>query len=445
MRAGASGTRRRRANTIDLTAMTYASTLQRSDDSERARIFDRLAVGEWLFLHFVLVVASYAVSLQPPLQSLAWYLVYLLALALCVLRYGAVFAGLWVALPLLALPAMAALSYFWSDAPGQTLRTAVQLAMTVLISVYLGSRFSLFDLARALFAVLVLTALASLAAILLKLGFAFDENGVARGIFPHKNILGGRMVLLLLCGLLLFARGWRRFAVVVASLLAVVLLAFSQSGTAIVMLAGLAILAPVVLTRRGSASWRLPAFIVACMVVSLAAWLVLAYDLDPVGLALEALGKERTLSGRSLLWEFAVGLIEHRPWLGGGFDAFWHGGDGSASGYVQHVVRQEIMNFHNSYLDIAVQLGFIGLALAVAFLLCFAWRALALLQSSASPLAALPALFLAFVVAYSLSEYALFRQHSLIQVLLGALYVSAALALPGPRRRQASPASLAQT
>src|SRR3546814_2571403 len=86
---------------------------------------------------------------------------------------------------------------------------------------------------------------------------------------------------------------------------------------------------------------------------------------------------------------------------------------------------------------------------ALGFLLLFAWRALALLRFDAAPLATLPAFYLAFVMAYSLSEYALFRQHSLIQILLGMLYVSAALALPaplpGPSRRQASAASLPET
>jgi O-antigen ligase len=150
-----------------------------------------------------------------------------------------------------------------------------------------------------------------------------------------------------------------------------------------------------------------------------------------------------------VLWEFAGSLIGQQPWLGNGFDAFWNGGDGSAGRYVQHVLGQGVKNFHNSYLDITVQLGVVGLVLTVGFLLLFAWRALALLRADRSALATLPAFFVAFVVCYSLSEYALFRQHSLIQVLLGALYVSAALALPeerpGPSRRQASAASWSET
>ncbi len=427
--------------------MSAAADSESADTTAPAT--DRLLLFEWGFLLVVLAVAAYALSLQPALQSAAWYLIYLVALALFVLRYGAFLGGLWVALPLLSWPLLAGLSYVWSDAPGQTLRSAVQLAMTVLISVYFGARFTLFDLARALFLVLAATALVSLAAILAQAGFAYDHNGVARGIFPHKNVLGGRMVLLLVCCLLLFADGWRRFTTFLAAGLALLLVAFSQSGTAILMTGGLAVAAPLLLARRAPAPLRAVAYVIALLFAAALAWVLLAFDLDAVGVTLEALGKERTLTGRSLLWDFAQGLIEARPWLGNGFDAFWNLGDGSPGAYVQHLLRQEVKNFHNSYLDITVQLGFVGLALAGLVLLLFAARALALLRADGRALAALPAFFVIFVAVYSLSEYALLRQHSLIQILLGALYVSAALALPlplaGPSRRQASAANWPQT
>lgn len=411
-----------------------------------ARLTDGLRLWEHLFLLVVLVVSSYALSQQPQFQSLAWYLIYLTALVLFLLRYGPFIDALWIAAPLLLWPLLAGLSYFWSDAPEQSLRTTVQLGMTVLISVYLGARFSLFELARALFVVLALTGLLSLLSIMAQSGFAYDLNGVARGIFPHKNVLGGRMVLLLVCSLLFFAAGWHRLVASATAVVSITLVALSESGTAIVMALGLCGLAPVVLTRHAAAPLRLMAYLVALLAISVTAWSLFAFDLDPVGLVLEALGKERTLTGRSVLWDFATRIVEARPLLGSGFDAFWNGGDGSAGHYVQYALRQDIMNFHNSYLDIVVQLGLAGLLVMAVFLLLFAWRALVLLYRDHRALAGFPALFLAFVTIYSLSEYAVFRQHALIQVLLGAIYVSAALSLPQPRpsRRQASPANLPQ-
>src|SRR3546814_5407105 len=107
--------------------------------------------------------------------------------------------------------------------------------------------------------------------------------------------------------------------------------------------------------------------------------------------------------------------IEMQPWLGNGFDAFWNGGIASTGHFVQSVIQSDVKNFHNSYLDITVQVGVVGLAVALGFLLLFFWRAAALVKFDRAPIAALPMFFLAFIMAYSLSEYALFRQHSLIR------------------------------
>jgi O-antigen ligase len=429
--------------------MTFSQDFLQEATAQPRRTADWLRAGEWLFLLFILTIASYALSLQPQVQSLAWYLAYLGALGLFLLRYGAFLGGLWIAMPLLLWPLIAGLSYFWSDVSGHTLRATVQLGMTGLISVYLGARFTLFDLARALFIVLVIAGLVSLSAILAQAHFAYDHNGIARGIFPHKNVLGGRMVLLVICCLVLFAAGWHRLSVTGAAVMGLALVAFSQSGTSVVMVLGLCVLAPLLLSWHAPAPLRMIAYLVAAMLAACGVWILFAFDLDPVGLALDGLGKERTLTGRSVLWDYAAGLIEARPLLGSGFDAFWNGGDGSAARYVQALLQQDVKNFHNSYLDIWVQLGITGLAMTAVFLLAFAWRAFALLHHHRGALATLPLFFLAFVVIYSLSEYALFRQHSLIQILLGALYVSAVLALPDPSRRparrQASPASWAET
>ncbi|WP_420348111.1 O-antigen ligase family protein [Pelagibius sp.] len=379
---------------------------------------------EWAFLLFTILAASYAFALQRPVETLSWYLIYLTALGLFILRYGTFLSALWLMGPLLLWPVLAATSYFWSDTPNQTLRATIQLTMTVLIAAYLGGRFSLFDICRGLFWVMLACALVSLLAILAKLGFAYDHNGIARGIFPHKNVLGGRMVLLLICSILLFAIGWKRPLVLLAATLCLLLTGFSRSATSIVMMFGLCAIAPVLLTWRSPGPLRLLAYLLAAMVGASAAWFVLSYGIDPAGLALDALGKERTLTGRSVLWDFATGMIAQRPVLGLGYNAFWDGNDGSLSSYIQYVMQQNLKNFHNSYLDITVQMGFVGLFLTLASGVWFGVAAMRVLRYGSDATAALPIFFLAFVTVYSLSEYALFRQHSLIQILLGALFVA---------------------
>ncbi len=379
---------------------------------------------EWAFMLFAMLAASYAFALQRPVETLSWYLIYLTALGLFVLRYGTFLSAVWLAGPLLLWPVLAATSYFWSETPSQTLRATIQLTMTVLIASYIGGRFSIFDICRGLFWVTLACGLVSLLAILAKLGIAYDHNGIARGIFPHKNVLGGRMVLLLICSILLFALGWNRPLVLFAAGLCLVLTALSRSATSIVMMFGLCALAPVLLSWRSPGPMRLLAYLVAAMVAASGAWFVLSYGIDPTGLALDALGKERTLTGRSVLWDFATGLIAQRPVLGVGYNAFWDGNAGSFSSYIQYVMQQNLVNFHNSYLDITVQMGFVGLSVTLATGVWFGIVALKVLRHGGDATAALPAFFLAFVAVYSLSEYALFRQHSLIQILLGAILVA---------------------
>ncbi len=395
---------------------------------------------EWALLFFVLLVAAYAFSQYRPLETLSWYVIYLASLGLFILRYGAFLSAVWLTGPLLLWPLLAALSYFWSDNPGQTLRSTIQLSMTVFIGAYIGSRFSLHDLCKVLFWVLLACGLVSLAAVLTQAAFSYDHNGIARGIFPHKNVLGGRMVLLLICSTLLFAVAWRRLMTPLAAIVALFLIAASQSGTAILMTLGLCAVLPVFLSWRAPAPLRLASYLIGLLAASAIVWAILAYDIDPAGIALDALGKERTLTGRSVLWDFAMGLIDQRPLLGTGFDGFWDGRDGSHSTYIQHVFGQDIKNFHNSYLDIAVQLGVFGLGVTLFTGLWYGLRALWGLHHGVDAVAALPAFIFVFVTIYSLSEYALFRQHSLIQILLGATFVMAARFLEdgGSLKRESS-------
>ncbi len=381
---------------------------------------------EWALLFFVLLVAAYAFSQYRPLETLSWYVIYLAALGLFVLRYGSFLSAVLLTGPLLLWPLLAGLSYFWSDNPSQTLRSTIQLSMTVFIGAYIGSRFSLHDLCKTLFWVLLICGLVSLAALLGQAAFSYDHNGIARGIFPHKNVLGGRMVLLLICSTLLFAVAWRRLMTPFAAIVALFLIAASQSGTAILMALGLCTVMPVFLTWRAPAPLRLMSYLIGMLAAAVIVWIIFAYDIDPAGVALDALGKERTLTGRSVLWDFAMGLIDQRPLLGTGFDGFWDGRDGSHSSYIQHVFGQDIKNFHNSYLDIAVQLGLVGLGVTLFTGLWYGLRALWGLHHGLDAVAALPAFIFVFVTVYSLSEYALFRQHSLIQILLGATFVMAA-------------------
>ncbi|MEO0060567.1 MAG: hypothetical protein RL343_185 [Actinomycetota bacterium] len=90
----------------------------------------------------------------------------------------------------------------------------------------------------------------------------------------------------------------------------------------------------------------------------------------------EFFGKSPDMTGRSGIWKLVLGLIEQRPVLGWGWTSHWMPGVKPYEGLVviNHVPYYQA---HNAYLDITMQLGFIGAALfGILFLTTFIklWR-----------------------------------------------------------------------
>lgn len=79
--------------------------------------------------------------------------------------------------------------------------------------------------------------------------------------------------------------------------------------------------------------------------------------------------KNYTFSGRTDIWDFVAYEIGRRPILGWGYLSFWLvGPDGpsvtEATGWIKHMP-----NAHNGYLDATLDLGYIGLAIFLAFIM----------------------------------------------------------------------------
>jgi O-antigen ligase len=82
---------------------------------------------------------------------------------------------------------------------------------------------------------------------------------------------------------------------------------------------------------------------------------------------LELIGKDPTLSGRTDVWSLALDRAANRPLLGYGYRAYWIDGNKDRlqpyEGWSDH-----INHGHNTYLDLFVELGLLGL---IAFVLVF--------------------------------------------------------------------------
>jgi O-antigen ligase len=78
---------------------------------------------------------------------------------------------------------------------------------------------------------------------------------------------------------------------------------------------------------------------------------------NPGGDLVQALGKDATLTGRTYTWGLVLGMHTN-PWVGTGFESFWLGPRLAA-------MREVLPNFpinqaHNGYLEVYINLGWIG-------------------------------------------------------------------------------------
>jgi exopolysaccharide production protein ExoQ len=82
------------------------------------------------------------------------------------------------------------------------------------------------------------------------------------------------------------------------------------------------------------------------------------------------LGKDATLTGRTVLWQIALNEIGKRPFFGTGYYAFWLQGNLLAESIWRFFSIESRMgfSFHDTYLEFAVELGWIGVALLVVTL-----------------------------------------------------------------------------
>ena len=100
------------------------------------------------------------------------------------------------------------------------------------------------------------------------------------------------------------------------------------------------------------------------------------FGTDPIDFLLDLVGKDRTLTGRTLLWDMAEQAIEERPWLGFGYKGYWADRPAEMLQLLSSFGLQQVPYFHNNYLEVAVAFGVIGPILLILGILIALFRTL---------------------------------------------------------------------
>ena len=273
-----------------------------------------------LFLCHVDPASPAAAQAATPLYRYARYACALAPLAVLALRREAAWRLACAAWPLLAFMAYAALSWAWSQDRAASVQGLLAGAPTLATAAALAVSLRPGRLAQVLLQALAIVALGSVAAVVMLPHYAVagdhDVLGASapgdwRGLYGHKNTLGH--VAGLAVGVL-STRGGRllrpslhRWLALAAAMICV---AASRSVSGLALALALPILDQLLVRCRGPARLALASFALAALAAAFAGRaLILA-----AGLA--ALGRDATLSGRTVIWRAAAELVR-RHLLGG--------------------------------------------------------------------------------------------------------------------------------
>jgi len=329
--------------------------------------------------------------------------------------------------PIFALwPLLACLSATWSPDFGFTLYQGVQLWLTVFASFLICIEMRLQKVIEAVFVAMTIAAVIVFVTCVLRPDLGIDDANCWRGGFTTKNVMGDAMVLLVIsAACLILCRRWMLIAAA-SMCLGLFLILMSRSATPllslILTLAPIPIMAAYILGRRKFMATTGIGLILASVA---AAIIFIAREYANVNLiddVLAMVGKERTLTGRTVLWALADEAIRHNPWYGMGFKGYWVNPPAGML-EVRKAFGADLFFFHNNYLEVAVAYGIMGSAALIIGIASAFWLSLVRLLRQPSMLSIWPLLIVIQVLIQTFVQYPLMVNHSPWQV----IFVVAAL------------------
>ena len=309
-----------------------------------------------------------------PENRIFWPAIFGISVALAVQHPSRLAKLIWPPniISLLAYLAFAGASVLWAFSPVNSFVRFVQQVMigiSIVLPAMLAARTA--DIMRGLF-------LCFAFALILNLLFVLDGSATIvsygsrglvdigyQGYFGGKNYLGECAAVALLLSLHeILYRGWRRVLGIIVIVVAILLVFLSDSKTAL----GLAIICPVLagLTLIIRKVTRIsPAIILLCLPLC---YIVLSHvsNFNIYRISYMVYG-DSTLTGRSIIWDFADYEIARSPLVGWGYQSFWLL-PGSPSIEAPGWIKM-MPNAHSGYYDTMLELGYVGLAFLLVFII----------------------------------------------------------------------------
>jgi len=313
-----------------------------------------------------------------PLDAIVSFILLALGLMTLVARWrqvGSLLKGRSV--PIILFYAYAGLSILWSDFPYSTLKHWTKAIEDVVMALVIWTEVDPVMavrrlLTRAGFILIPLSLLFSKYYPDLGRGFSKDWTTVYNGVTETKNELG---VICLIFGLtslwcFLGALGERKgptrrrrlaaHSVMMVAVVTMLLMSHSMTATVNLVLCG----AVMVAVNRSSPAKPARAHLAVAAALCIA--------MIPIFIApslVESLGRDTTFSGRTVIWHILPTFVRN-PWLGAGYETFLMG---PRLVQLKAIIDKTFQEAHNGYIEVWLNLGWIGVSL-FAFLVVSGYR-----------------------------------------------------------------------
>ena len=147
---------------------------------------------------------------------------------------------------------------------------------------------------------------------------------------------------------------------------------------------------------------RNPVFLKALIPAFFCLYLILDFGFDMNGSMAGAVGKDPTLTDRTKIWAIVLGMHTN-PLIGTGYQSFWLGQ--RLEWFWQNSGLGHLNEAHNGYLEVYLELGLIGVALLIGFLIA-SYRTICRMLAVKSSLAVFGLAAWLALVFYNMSEAA---------------------------------------
>jgi exopolysaccharide production protein ExoQ len=320
---------------------------------------------------------------------------------------------------------LAAISACWSDTPEVTAARALALCGATIFGVYLSAQFTIHDLVRLLGWSLAAVGVASAVTVLMSPGVGVDASGhlgAWQGIYAQKNSLGRAMAFGTIVWLLLAIE--QRTRSLQAAFFAIAAAGIATMAGSVTTIAVIVAVVVSLLALRAM-NWRVSNAVLLSCLTTIAASLIWATLRPESTELLDVLGRDDTLTGRTVLWGEVVERALARPLLGFGYGSFWAGWD-SAAANVWRVLGWTPNDSHNGLLDLWLDLGVTGIIAFLITLVTGICKGLKYAHKGSMGVRWWPFTFFGMMVLYNLTESSILRPTSLFWLMYVALSSSLA-------------------